>query len=151
RLFLRNSHWGRARALDSLGRHREADADWERTLQLSPRPQWPGIRRWRAQSRAHAGDDRRAASEVEQLSQARSLPGATLYALACIQALNAASASRDASRPLAERDKRADGYARAALGLLQRAASGGYFRQPANRAQLEHDGILTFLRDRADY
>ena len=34
RQFLRNSHLGRARALDALGRHAEATRDWERALEL---------------------------------------------------------------------------------------------------------------------
>src|SRR5262249_54843138 len=34
RQFLRNSHWGKAQALDALGRHAEATRDWERALEL---------------------------------------------------------------------------------------------------------------------
>ena len=34
RQYLRNGHWGKARALDTLGRHSDAIRDWERALEL---------------------------------------------------------------------------------------------------------------------
>ena len=71
--------------------------------------------------------------------------------LACIQSLNAASAGRDASRPLPERDKRSEDYARHAIALLKRAAAAGYLRDMANVAQMDGDADLMFLRDRDDF
>jgi hypothetical protein len=48
-------------------------------------------------------------------------------------------------------EKRAEQYARAAIALLKRAASAGFFRDPANIAHLDKDPDLASLRDRADY
>jgi tetratricopeptide (TPR) repeat protein/tRNA A-37 threonylcarbamoyl transferase component Bud32 len=152
RLFLRNSHQGRASTLTRLGRHREAVADWDEVIRLgadsSARP-WFRLRR--AVSLARAGDYGRAAVEADDLHRARVLPAATLYDLACIHALNAASAGRDGFRPLPERAKRAGQYARSAIALLERAASAGFFREKAKVTLLDRDPDLAFLRDCDDY
>jgi serine/threonine protein kinase len=141
----------RAVVLTLLRKPAEADADWERVLKLVPAVQRPVLRLKRADSRARAGDYRRAAAEADDLGRAESLPGANLYDLACIHALNAASAGRDATRPLPERDKRAEEYARQAITLLHRAASAGYFRVSGKMALLDRDRDLDFLRQRDDY
>jgi serine/threonine-protein kinase len=151
RLFLRNSHWGRASALNVLGRHREAADDWGQAVRLETGPNRSFLRLKRADSRARAGDYRRSAAEADDLGSDLALPGATLYELACIQALNAASAGRDASRPLPERDKRSEEYARQAVALLKRSAATGFFRDPAKIAHLDKDEDLAALRDRDDY
>src|SRR5262249_33274851 len=54
RQFLRNSHWGRAEALDALGRHAEAAAAWERAAALDDGPNrlYYGTRRALSQARA---------------------------------------------------------------------------------------------------
>jgi serine/threonine-protein kinase len=151
RRFLRNSHWGRAQALTLVGRHREAAADWDQALLLDTGPPRLFLQLRRADSRARAGDYRGAAAEAEALGRAPSLPGATLYELACIHALNAASAARDLRRPLAERDKRAQRYARQAVALLKRAALAGFFRDPVTVAHMDMGSDLAALRDRDDY
>jgi hypothetical protein len=84
-------------------------------------------------------------------SCAESLPGATLYNLSCIHALNAASAARDATRPLPERDQRAEGYAKQAVALLKRAAAAGFFRDAKHVTHLDGDADLSALRDRDDF
>jgi serine/threonine-protein kinase len=133
-----------------LGHHREADADWDRLLQLTPRTGHAFLLLRRADSRARAGDYRRSAAEVAELSRTAA-PGPVLYNLACIDALNAASAARDVLRPLPERDKRAQQYARQAVALLERAAAAGHFRTAATVAGMDRDNDLAFLRDRDDY
>jgi tetratricopeptide (TPR) repeat protein len=150
RLFLRNSHWGRAQALGVLGTHGEAAADWDQAVRLDAGPARPFLRLRRADSRARAGDYQRAAAEADELGRGNP-PGPALYDLGCIQALSAAGVARDASRPLPIREKRAEDYARAAVALLQRAASAGFFRTAANVAHLDKDSDLAFLRGRADY
>src|SRR5262249_13393532 len=131
RLFLRNSHWGHARALDLLGRHLEAIADWDEVIRLEaaaiPRR---GFRLLRADSLARAGDYLRAAAAANDLGRSTSLPGTTLFRIARLHALSAAGAGRDASRPLPEREKRAEEYAHQAVALLRRAATTGFFRTP---------------------
>jgi hypothetical protein len=54
-------------------------------------------------------------------------------------------------RPLPERERRAEQYARAALAELKRAAESGYFREPANLPRLDKDSDLDFLRGRDDF
>src|SRR5262249_43012038 len=126
-------------------------ADWDRALKLAPPAQRLGLCLRRADSRARAGDYQRAASDADNLARSESLPGATLYDLACIQALNAASAGRDAARPLPERDRRSAEYAGQAVALLRRAAAAGHFRGPNRIAEMDKDADLAALQDRDDY
>src|SRR5207302_336342 len=92
RLFLRNAHWVRAQALGQLGRHGEAVADWDEVLRLNTTPVDRSFFRLpRADTRARAGDYRRAMSEAGELAGEKSLSGVTLYNLACVVALSAAS------------------------------------------------------------
>ena len=74
-----------------------------------------------------------------------------LYTLGCVHALDAARASLDPSRPLPEREKRAEQYARQAVALFEAHASAGRFRDAANVAHMDKDGDLDFLRGRGDY
>jgi serine/threonine-protein kinase len=141
----------RAALLTRLGRGRDADSDWDRALQITAAAQRYRLRLQRAKSRARAGDYLRSAAEADDLGRASSLPGATLYGLACIHALNAARAARDILRPLPQREKRAEQYAREAITLLKRAPSAGFFRDPAKVADLDRDDELASLRHRDDY
>jgi serine/threonine-protein kinase len=140
----------RASVLTRLGEQRDADIDWSRAMRLAPVSQRPVVRVRRAYSRARAGDYRRAAAEAGDLARSP-LPGAALYVLASIQALDAASVSRDQSRPLPEREKQADLWARQALALLEGARRGGYFKDPGKTAHLKGDNDLAFLRSRDDF
>jgi serine/threonine-protein kinase len=151
RSYLVNGYWGRAWVLALVGRHRQADADWDRAVELAPAEQRFDVCLGRSGSRARQGDYFRAASEAGDLGRTPSLTGRRLYALACIHALNAASAARDTSRPLAERERRTEEYARLATALLERAASAGFFRDPASRTHLERSSDLAALRDRDDF
>jgi tetratricopeptide (TPR) repeat protein len=144
RQYQRTTHWGRAIALCQLGRHREAVADWDQAILLASGEARNYLRLRRADSRARAGDYLLAATEADDLARLPSLPGETLYNLACILALASSSASHDASRPLPERAKRSEEYARAALALLRRAAAFGYVPKSAN-------DDLTCLHGRDDY
>jgi serine/threonine-protein kinase len=140
----------RAKVLLRLRKPGEADADWDRVLKLAPADWRFNLRFQRTDSRARAGDYLRSALEAEELARDK-VSGAALYLLSCIHALNAGSVARDVSRPLPERDKRAEQYAMAALALLQRAKSAGYFRDPAKVADLDKISDLAFLRDRDDF
>ena len=87
----------------------------------------------------------------DQLALPETLPGGTLYGLSCIQAINAAHAGKDATRPLTEREKRAESYARQALALLKRATDSAFFRDPKMIEFLDKDADLAALRDRDDF
>jgi WD40 repeat protein/DNA-directed RNA polymerase specialized sigma24 family protein len=140
----------RAELLARLGRHDRADADWDRAMKTAAPAQRGGLRLRRAAGRARAGDYRRAAGEADELARLDALPGAVLYELARIEAVSAAAAGRDAGRPLPERDKRRERYARAALALLRRAAAAGFFT-PERIAGVDGDADLAALRGRRDY
>jgi serine/threonine-protein kinase len=151
RLVLRNGHWGRAEALTVLGRHREAIADWHQAVRLAAGKDRFLFRVNRVLCLAAAGDYRQSATEAEELARAKGIPGETCYNLACSFALNVGTASRDVSRPLPEREKNAEAWARQALALLERACQGGYFKNPKVFAQLKKDTDLDFLRSRDDF
>lgn len=141
----------RAQVLTRLGRLDDAEADWARLLKLAAPAQRTGLRVQRADGLARAGHYLRAGEAAEELGKEKTLSAGDLYNLACIQAVNATSAGRDSGRPLPVRDKRAEEYARKAVGLLERAARAGYFGAPANVAHLDKDDDLAGLRQREDY
>jgi serine/threonine-protein kinase len=149
RLFLRNLYLGRGKLYAVGGKYADAVADLDRAVAYCLRGEEGPLLWVRVDALARLGDHARAAAEADDLGRAPSLPGARLYDLACIHALNAASAARDISRPLAEREKCAEQYARAAVALLKRASSAGFFRHPANVAHMDSD--LVSLSDRDDY
>jgi tetratricopeptide (TPR) repeat protein len=134
-----------------LGRPAEADADRDRVLALAPADRLLQLRLRRAEIRARTGDYLRAATEADKLERLPSLTGPSLYSLAAIQALTAASATRDGQCPLPLREHRAGQYALAAIALLRRAAAVAHFRNPSQLDYLDRDPDLAFLRQRADY
>jgi eukaryotic-like serine/threonine-protein kinase len=57
RLFLRNAYWGRAEALQALGRHSEAVKDWDRVIEFNDEKlHEPVFKKARTTSRALAGE-----------------------------------------------------------------------------------------------
>src|SRR5208282_1645166 len=70
--FLRNGYWGRALTLTTLGRHKEAVADWDRALDLDTGQYQTFFRRKRAISLAAAGDHGRAMAEAGELAKVKS-------------------------------------------------------------------------------
>jgi serine/threonine-protein kinase len=152
RLFLRNAHSVRADALRRLGRHRDALADWDEAMRLNAIPSHSVfLIAGHAVALAGAGDHRRAMAEVEDLARGKALPGESLYNLSCAAALSAAAVARDPGRPLPDREKQAEAWSRKAIELLQRAGHARYFRVRDNRAHLDKDDDLAFLRGRDDY
>jgi Tfp pilus assembly protein PilW len=63
----------------------------------------------------------------------------------------AQTASRQAMRPLPEREKQAEEHARQAMSLLERARRAGYFATQEGIEHLKKDADLDFLRDRDDF
>jgi serine/threonine-protein kinase len=152
RLYHRNAHRSRAETLGKLGRHRDAVADWDEALRLNTIPAHNVFLGFlRVAALARAGDHRRAMDEAEEIARGQPPSGSLLYNLACAAALSAAAVARDAGRPLPERDKQAEAWSLQAVDLLRRAAEAGYFDVPANRARLDKDDDLDFLRSRDDY
>ncbi len=134
RQFLRNSHWGRAKSYDLLGRYAEALADRNRALELDPGHST--LRLERARSLLQTGQVAEAVAEANKL---RTLPGwdaQNLYDLACIYALAAGH----------EVTQKAE-YAHSAMELLRRAVRAGW--KDVGHAKLNPD--LNSLRDRDDF
>src|SRR5436309_1574856 len=69
RLFLRNAHFGRARAFDRLKKYAEAVKDWDKAIELSPSPERPRFRAARAFSRLQAGQVAEAVADVAELTK----------------------------------------------------------------------------------
>jgi tetratricopeptide (TPR) repeat protein len=136
RLFLRNSYWGRARALDLLNRHAEASADWDAAAKHST----PIEATWHvlhsAKSRARAGQIEAAVERVTPLLTLHGWEGDQLYDMAVIFAVAAKRNSSDPSR-----------YADTAVKMMQQAVKAGY----KDAAHLKADADLAPLRDRDDF
>jgi serine/threonine-protein kinase len=146
RFFLRNAHWGRALALDRLGRHAEATADWAQALALNDEKSRDGwFRLRRSLSLARAGQHAQATAEVEELLWPGTADGDTLYDAACVYALAAAQAAKEAAPHTSS--LRAEQYARRAVTLLRQAVQKGY----KNIARLKTDADFDSLRPRADF
>jgi tetratricopeptide (TPR) repeat protein len=174
---LANTHNNRGVLLRALGKREEALKECQQALTLDQKlvqahPERPEYQQELANTHNHLGAQLRALGKREEalkeFQQARSLRhnllqaqpdvpsyqkdlANTCYNLACLHALNAASVSRNQHRPLPEREKHAEQYARAAVALLKQAASTGSFRDPAWVTQMDKDSDLDFLRDRDDY
>lgn len=151
RTFLRNAYWSLAQVRGDLQRYSQALADWDRAVDLSPPRERQNLLAHRTHCLARSGDYRAAAATAEELDRGAKLSGTGWHFLARVCALNAASAQRDATRPLPERVKRAEEYASQAIRLLQRAAKENAFQLANTLASLDKDTDLTFLRDRADF
>ena len=113
--FLRNSHWGRARALVLLGKHEQSLPDWDVTVRLSAGDSPPLRRMDRVSARLAAGRTAEAVAEVTELA---TLPGWAGPHLAYFGRV-CATASADAG------DRREE-YAALAVKLLRKAVDTGW-------------------------
>jgi serine/threonine-protein kinase len=136
RLFLRNSHHGRAEAHDQLGKHSEAVNDWTRAIELSAPHEQPSLRLRRADSRVRAGQAAEAVAEVAELRKATTLTMEQWYDFACIYAL---ASGKDATRK--------QEYADEAMRLLRQAVQAGF----KNAAHMARDNDLGGLHGRDDF
>jgi tetratricopeptide (TPR) repeat protein len=141
---LRDAHWGRARALDRLGRYAEAAQDWERAANLDDRGQRAVHQLGRAISQAHvSGNHRQALSEADSL--AKNADGHTLagMARACALASTPLSGGKEPAAAAPVREE----YAARAVMLLRQAASKGY----RDTLYLQQGTDLAILRGRKDF
>jgi serine/threonine protein kinase/Flp pilus assembly protein TadD len=141
RLFLRNSHWGRAEALMLLNRLADAAPDWDRTFDLSVSSLPATCRLKRAVCLTHV-EPVRAMTEAEVILQGEKEPSAFYYEAACIYALCSTRVQH-----VAVPDK----YPARAVALLRQARDRGFFKTPTNIALMKKDPDLDALRDRADF
>jgi tetratricopeptide (TPR) repeat protein len=146
RRFLRNVHSGQAQVLDRLGRHAEAAADWEQALALNDvKSLDASFRLQRSASLARGGKQRQATGAVEELLRPGNADSGTLYGAACVYALAAAQAAKQA-RPNTS-SLSAEHHARRAVALLRLAVQQGY----KDIAHLKKDTDLDSLRQHPDF
>jgi tetratricopeptide (TPR) repeat protein len=137
RVFLRNTHAGRALALADLRRHAEALKDWDAAIALSPEPEARGRERAsRATSLVQAGRVAEAVAEVADLTRSAGWSAEQLYDFACVYSL--ASGKDPANR---------EAFAARAVGLLRQAVAAGW----KDAAHLRTDADLDPLRMREDF
>jgi serine/threonine protein kinase/Flp pilus assembly protein TadD len=141
RLFLRNSHWGRAEALMMLNRYADAARDWDRVFELATATLPPENHVKRALCLARV-EPMRAMAEGEALLEGKKAPPDFYYNVACIYAL-CSTRVQDVAEP--------DKYPARAVALLRQARETGFFKYPAKVALLKKDSDLDPLRDRADF
>jgi serine/threonine-protein kinase len=146
KLNLAEAYEGRANALTRLGQAAQAISQWDRAIEFSAGPKRDRLRLIRALALARLGRYTLAVAEADALAANRSLPGTTLYDLACVEALAAAAAT-----PTSGTKGLADQYAARAVSLLARARDTGLFNNPAQRDQLKKDRDLDSLRARKDF
>ncbi len=151
RQFLRNSHWGRAQALDALGRHAEAVREWERALELDDGHDTEFLRSKLAESRLRrfrkdkdAAGCLAAAAEYEALK--RTDAGA-LYDAACNRAVCAAVILEDPKTPGADAPRLAKEQADLAMAWLHKAVAAGF----KDAEHMKQDKDLDVLREREDF
>jgi serine/threonine protein kinase len=136
RRFLRNSHWGRARALDEMKKYAEAIKEWTRVLELSPAAEQPRFHVRRADSRVRGGNVAESVAEIAEPSKSATLQAGECHDMACIYAV---ASSKDAARK--------QEYADRAMELLEKAVKAGY----QDAGQMETNKDLDVLRQREDF
>jgi tetratricopeptide (TPR) repeat protein len=87
---------------------------------------------------------------VDKRSADKALHGKMLCELSGANAVAAATAARG-SRPLPQREKDAEMFARQAVALLDRARQEGWFKEAKNVEEVKKDPSLNFLRARDDF
>jgi tetratricopeptide (TPR) repeat protein len=151
RKFLRNTFLSRARVLTRLGRHGEAVADLVRAIDLSDGKVRDELRRECAQARARLGDHAAAVREAREVGAGDPVEGAACYDLACVYALAATAARKDARLATAQRQALAEEYSGQAVRWLKRAQAAGHFKEPKKVKEMRDDKDLVCLRDRPDF
>jgi tetratricopeptide (TPR) repeat protein len=136
KLYLRNSYWNRAKALDRLHRYDESKKDWQEATDLSPRPPEPGFRAERAVSLARAGQVAEAVADMDELTRTGEWNSDQWYTFACFYAV---ASGKDIDKKQAYGDR--------AMELLRKAVQAGW----KNGAHTAQDTDLDPLRQRDDF
>jgi hypothetical protein len=105
----------------------------------------------RAIALAKLGKYDQAVAVAEELAGRPKADSIVVYPAACVLSLASAAAGRDAGRAPAERQQLAERYAAAAVALLLRLQSQGYFQKTGNLAFMQEDKDLDPLRQRPDF
>jgi tetratricopeptide (TPR) repeat protein len=144
RRFLCNSHWGRATALDALGRRAQATRDWERAWELDDGTHRATFRMRIFRNKKDAAGCLAAAAEYES---GKRTDAVALYDAACNRAVCAAVIPEDPKTPAADAAHLAGAQADLAMAWLRQAVAAGY----KDAGELKQDKDLDALRDRDDF
>jgi serine/threonine protein kinase/tetratricopeptide (TPR) repeat protein len=145
RQMLRHGLLDRSHLAARLGQHADALRDLDAALEGMVGPERSELLVLRAVTLARGGDHARALAEAETQTGLR-LPPATRYNLACAWSLGGTAVLGDTHLPLVERLTRTGSCVATGFALLRQAATGGFFRSPANRQLLRTDPDLALLR-----
>jgi serine/threonine protein kinase len=132
-------------------RYNLAIKDWDRRSELTTAPLLVDSRVFRVVSMAHLRKHIIVAAEVEALANTAGLGPENYYNLALALAVSVSSARLDAHLPPAEREDRADRYAKDAVALLRKGHATGLFQIPGAIELLRGEATVDALRTREDF
>jgi tetratricopeptide (TPR) repeat protein len=138
-MFLRNSHWGRAMALEKLHEHNSALADWEQAVALECGLPFDCqmVRLGRAICLARLGQTQRAVQEVQQMhAQGKNLGASWHVEFARVYALAHSKAPANQTEE----------YATQAMARLRHAQGRGWFKQAQHFTEIETEADFASLR-----
>jgi serine/threonine protein kinase len=149
RRFLRNSHLGRAEALDALGRHAEAVSDWERALKLDDGSAelWPSLAFSRLRGARQDKDAVRCLAATDEYEALAGTDEVWLYDAACARAICAAVIPLDPKTRVADAAELAKKQADLAMAWLRKSVAVGF----ADAGHIKQDKDLDALREREDF
>jgi tetratricopeptide (TPR) repeat protein len=144
REFLRNAHWGRALALDDLGRRTEATRDWKRAAELDD---GTDIATFRLRIFRNTGDAAGCLAAVTEFEALKPATPVGMYEAACNRSVCAAAILADTNTPAADAPRLAKEQADLAMAWLRKTIAAGY----RNVLLVKHDTNLDALREREDF
>ncbi len=134
-----------------LHRRDEGAKDWQRAVALSAELKWWSELCDGAVWDARLGDHALAAERAEYLAKQKDLTDDDVSLLAKAYALASAAARRDSKLTPPEQERNANRYAAAAVALLNKLHSSGYFKDSDHLKNLQTDTDLDPLRKRDDF
>jgi serine/threonine protein kinase/tetratricopeptide (TPR) repeat protein len=132
RVFLRNSHWGRAIAHERLERYSDAVKDWDKAIELSTEQERPPLRAQRLNPLIKTGQILEAIADVSALAKLDRWDSNQWYNFACICSIASEKST----------DKKVE-YANRAMELLNKAVKAGYSDSKHIRIDLDLDPLRT--------
>lgn len=153
RNLLVGAYAGRARSLTNLGRHADARADWDRSLEYCRKDAIPGTRLGRAATLAHLGNYQEAVALAERITAENEREKLYLSESlrARVFAAAAVAAAADAQLEFSEKLRLSDKFAARALELLERAFAAHEFAARPEIVSLQIDRDFEILRSRPGF
>ncbi len=150
--FLAAAYYGRGLAHTELHQDEPARADFEKSVPLTKDHNEKRERQLAlAFADAYCGYFRKAVAEAEKAVGADPTNGDERYKLACVLALAAGGARKDAQMPPVKAAELVEQYAGRSIRLLRKAHEANYFKTAEARKDLRDDPDLDPLRQRPDF